>query len=220
MRRNAVAFDPDTIARRALDLMAKVGLDGLTTRSLAEQLGVQGPALYHHFSNKSELLGYMASAMLRESLVKCVARGDWRRWLLDHAVATRTTLLRYRDSARVLAASAPTQAMKQEIMPAIAKPLLEAGFRRVDAAETVSLFAAFTLGYVINEQNEVMRGYMSSVIHVDRGFRHGVEALIAGVELKYGGRLKAAAPARKRSAVRRADRPPSVPSPRTRSPSR
>jgi hypothetical protein len=74
---------------------------------------------------------------------------------------------------------------------AIRKPLTDAGFTRIDANEMVSLVAAFTLGFAINEQNEVMRSHMSSVIHVDRGFLHGVEALIAGVEKKYGGHMKA-----------------------------
>jgi TetR/AcrR family transcriptional regulator, tetracycline repressor protein len=181
-----LAFDVDQIGRRALDLLDEVGLDGLTTRRLALELGVQGPALYHHFKNKSELLGHMATAILRESLDATRSRGDWRRWLSDHALATRATLLRYRDSARILAASAPTEAMKWEIMPAITQPLLDAGFRRIEANETVSLIAAFTLGFVINEQNEVIRSYMSSVIHVDRSFLHGVEALISGVDSKHG----------------------------------
>jgi TetR/AcrR family transcriptional regulator, tetracycline repressor protein len=185
-----MAYDVDQLARAALDLLGETGLDGLTTRRLAAELGIEGPALYHHFKNKAELLGEMATAILRESLDVTVDRGDWKQWLLDHAVNTRQTLLRYRDSARILAASAPSAAMKEEIMPAVIQPLLDAGFRKIDAYETASLVAAFTLGFVINEQNEVIRCFMSSVIHVDRGFLHGVEALIAGVESKYAGRMK------------------------------
>lgn len=190
-----MAYDVDQLARAALDLLAETGLDGLTTRRLAAELGIEGPALYHHFKNKAELLGEMATAILRESLNGTVDRGDWKRWLLDHAVVTRKTLLRYRDSARILAASAPTDAMRHEVMPAVTKPLIDAGFRKIDAYETASLIAAFTLGFVINEQNDVIRSFMSSVIHVDRGFLHGVEALIAGVEAKYGQRVKISAEA-------------------------
>ena len=43
---------------------------------------------------------------------------------------------------------------------------------------------------MINEQNDVMRSYMSSIIHVERGYLHGVEAIISGVESKYGARMK------------------------------
>jgi TetR/AcrR family tetracycline transcriptional repressor len=183
-----MAYDGDKVARAALDLLGDVGLDGLTTRRLGRELGVEGTALYHHFENKAELLGHMATAILRESLDQTVDRHDWKQWLLDHAVATRLTLLRYRDSARIIAMSAPTDAMKHEIMPAVAKPLIDAGFTRDDAFEMVSLMAAFTLGFVIQEQNDVIRTYMSSVIHIDGGFLHGVEAIISGVEHKYGAR--------------------------------
>ena len=184
-----MAYDVDQVARAALDLLADVGLDGLTTRRLAGKLGIEGAALYYHFENKAELLGHMATAILRESLALTVKRDDWKQWLLDHAVATRLTLLRYRDSARILAMSAPTDAMKREIMPAVAKPLIDAGFTPGDAYEMLSLLVAFTLGFVINEQNDVMRSYMSSIIHVERGYLHGVEAIISGVESKYGGRM-------------------------------
>jgi len=182
-----MAYDVEQLAQAALNLLAEVGLEGLTTRRLGSELGIEGAALYHHFENKAELLGYMTTAIMRESLALTPNRDDWKQFLLDHAVATRTTLLKYRDSARIMAMSAPTEALKQEIMPAVAKPLLDAGFTETDAFEMVSLIAAFTLGFVIYEQNDVIRNYMSSVIHVDGGFLHGVEAIISGIENKYAG---------------------------------
>ena len=39
----------ETVIRAALDLLNEVGVDGLSTRRLAERLGVQQPALYWHF---------------------------------------------------------------------------------------------------------------------------------------------------------------------------
>ncbi|HIF4670475.1 TPA: TetR family transcriptional regulator, partial [Escherichia coli] len=45
-------LQPNTVIRAALDLLNEVGVDGLTTRKLAERLGVQQPALYWHFRNK------------------------------------------------------------------------------------------------------------------------------------------------------------------------
>jgi TetR/AcrR family transcriptional regulator, tetracycline repressor protein len=186
-----MAYDMNRIARVALDLLADVGLDGLTTRRLAAELGVEGPALYHHFENKGELLGYMATAIMRESLGMIVDHGDWKRWIFDHTVTTRLILLRYRDSARILATSAPTRAMRREIVPAIIRPLIDSGFKQIDAIEMFSMMAAFTLGFVINEQNKALRSMMtSSMSDLDRGFLHGVEALIAGAEQKYGSHLK------------------------------
>ena len=54
----------DAVIRTALDLLDEVGIDGLSTRRLAERLGVQSPALYWHFKNKRALLDAMAKAMM------------------------------------------------------------------------------------------------------------------------------------------------------------
>ena len=56
----------ETVIRAALDLLNEVGVDGLSTRRLAERLGVQQPALYWHFKNKRELLDALSRQMLVE----------------------------------------------------------------------------------------------------------------------------------------------------------
>jgi len=56
-------LDPALVVLVALKLLDEVGLDGLTLRRLAAELGVQAPALYWHFANKRELLDHMAQAI-------------------------------------------------------------------------------------------------------------------------------------------------------------
>ena len=53
----------EAVIRTALELLNDVGMEGLTTRRLAERLGVQQPALYWHFKNKRALLDALAEAM-------------------------------------------------------------------------------------------------------------------------------------------------------------
>ncbi|WP_408180737.1 TetR family transcriptional regulator, partial [Klebsiella pneumoniae] len=67
-------LQPNTVIRAALDLLNEVGVDGLTTRKLAERLGVQQPALYWHFRNKRALLDALAEAMLAENHTGTVAK--------------------------------------------------------------------------------------------------------------------------------------------------
>ena len=59
-----MAIDHDRIVEEALLLLNEVGIDKLSTRKLADRLGVQQPALYWHFKNKSALLDALNSAML------------------------------------------------------------------------------------------------------------------------------------------------------------
>ncbi len=96
-------LQPNTVIRAALDLLNEVGVDGLTTRKLAERLGVQQPALYWHFRNKRALLDALAEAMLAENHTHSVPRADddWRSFLIGNARSFRQALLAYRDGARI-----------------------------------------------------------------------------------------------------------------------
>ena len=78
------------IVERALDLLDEVGMDGLSTRRLAAELGVKGPSLYWHFKNMRELFNHMAEA-LRESALPApdAFPHDWQAWLADGARGLR-----------------------------------------------------------------------------------------------------------------------------------
>ncbi|WP_253822636.1 TetR family transcriptional regulator, partial [Salmonella enterica] len=69
-------LQPNTVIRAALDLLNEVGVDGLTTRKLAERLGVQQPALYWHFRNKRALLDALAEATLADTQPHSVPRSN------------------------------------------------------------------------------------------------------------------------------------------------
>jgi len=75
----------ETVVAAALKLLDEVGMDGLSTRRLAQELGVQQPSLYWHFKNKRELLDALAEAMLGEHQpVDRAACADWREWMTRH----------------------------------------------------------------------------------------------------------------------------------------
>ena len=44
------------IIEAAISLIAKSGIEGLTTKALAAAVGISEPALYRHFSNKAEIV--------------------------------------------------------------------------------------------------------------------------------------------------------------------
>src|SRR6478735_7134753 len=95
----------ETVIRAALALLDEVGLEGLTVRRLAAQLGVQNPALYWHFKNKQEMLDGMAAAMLDDAFTTMpppAAGEDWAAWLAESARTFRRALLSHRDGAQVI----------------------------------------------------------------------------------------------------------------------
>ena len=98
----------ETVIRAALDLLNEVGVDGLSTRRLAERAWAAAP-LYWHFKNKRELLDALSRQMLVERHTRGIPQpGEhWRAFLHDNAMSFRRGLLAYRDGARIHAGTRP-----------------------------------------------------------------------------------------------------------------
>lgn len=143
------------VLRAALDLLNEVGMDGLTTRRLADRLGVQSPTLYWHFKNKRDLLDAMAAEMLAERHERSSpGQGeDWREWLLDNARSFRHALLAYRDGARIHAGTQPRDGELGGVEAKL-RFLCAAGFDPAEALSALIALGRFVVGWVLEEQAE------------------------------------------------------------------
>jgi TetR/AcrR family tetracycline transcriptional repressor len=143
-----------TIIDTALRLLDQVGLEGLTVRRLAAELGVQSPALYWHLHNKRELLDAMADAITLAAGMGPPQQGEsWQDWLARRARAYRGSLLAHRDGARLVAnarMSPATLAMFDQELTA----MVERGFTPVLALRTIMAIAHYVNGFVLQEQTE------------------------------------------------------------------
>lgn len=90
------------IVGRAITVLDDVGLDGLSMRKLAGDLGVQVGALYHHFENKAALLAAVSDEILRRGRrpAEIVA---WDAELSLLCVELRDAMRRHRDGAALIA---------------------------------------------------------------------------------------------------------------------
>lgn len=143
-----------TVVSAALKLLDEVGLDGLTTRRLAAELGVKSPALYWHFRNKQELLDQMAEAILLAGGMGPPRVGEsWQDWLTRRARDYRRVLLAYRDGARVVANArlgpAAVRMFDQELTA-----MVGCGFTPVLALRTIAAISRYVTGFVFQEQAE------------------------------------------------------------------
>src|SRR5437867_13029130 len=82
------ALDQERVVRTALALLDEVGLDGLTMRRLADELGVQAASLYWHLRDKEELLDLLADAICEE-MPTPRREGSWREQLTAFALDYR-----------------------------------------------------------------------------------------------------------------------------------
>ncbi|MFI5893161.1 TetR/AcrR family transcriptional regulator C-terminal domain-containing protein [Actinoplanes sp. NPDC051513] len=152
----------DAIARAALAALNEVGLDGLTMRVLAKELGVQAPTLYWHVKNKQELLDAMADLLAAEATEGLEApRRDetWQDWLVALAVRNRRTLLRYRDGARVAAGAYSAHPAVLRTVELILRTLQDAGFEPATAARAFPVILHYTIGFTIEEQARAGAAY-------------------------------------------------------------
>jgi AcrR family transcriptional regulator len=83
---------PDRIAEAAVRIADAEGLDAVTMRRLAGELGVAPMAAYRYVSGKDELLELMVDAVYGELPAPAGVTG-WRESLRSHAAHTRAVLL-------------------------------------------------------------------------------------------------------------------------------
>ena len=150
-----MAIDRDRIVDEALLLLNEVGIDKLTTRKLAERLGVQQPALYWHFRNKSALLDAVNSGMLaRYHTHRLPSAGEtWVEFTYATARSMRKTLLAVRDGARIAAGTRPSTTDFADAERQL-QLYVGAGFSAEEALHISISVARYVVGYVLEEQGE------------------------------------------------------------------
>lgn len=93
-------IDRERIVQVALALQE----DGrpLSMQAVADRLGVQRPALYHHVADRDALVALVATARIEEAMDESWMPADdagWRTWLEAFARASRTSLLELAEPA-------------------------------------------------------------------------------------------------------------------------
>jgi AcrR family transcriptional regulator len=126
------------------------GLDALTIRSLADELGVTPMAIYHHVANKEEILGGMIDAVFAEIALP-PAEVDWRSAIRVRAVSARDVLRRHpwaiglMDSRR---SPGPSTLRHHE---AVIGTFRRAGFPIEAVGHAYSLLDSYTYGFAVQE---------------------------------------------------------------------
>ena len=150
-----MAIEREKILDAALALINEVGLDQFTTRKLAERLGVQQPALYWHFKNKSALLDELNDLILaRFHKHRFPDHGEtWDKFTVNHARSFRTALLAVRNGARINAGTRPSTRQVAEAERQL-ELYVGAGLSPAQALTVAIGVARYVVGFVIEEQDE------------------------------------------------------------------
>ncbi|MFG1603642.1 TetR/AcrR family transcriptional regulator [Actinoplanes sp. NPDC049265] len=102
----------ETIVSAAVELADREGLNALSMRRLAQQLGVDAMSTYYHLPDKNALLTAMADAVVAEIVPPPPTDAPWTEELRALITAARSTVSRHPWAAHILE-------QRQEPSPAV-----------------------------------------------------------------------------------------------------
>lgn len=194
--REKPALDRPTIVKTALRLLDEVGIDGLSTRRLAAELGIKSASLYWHFKDKKELLAEMSGAMFEECLPSPNVSGanfDWTEWLAEGCRAIRRTALSRRDGAQVMAWPRPRIATTRVVFEDNVKTLMRSGLADMECRLTMQTLRRYAIGAALQEQSNKGASASAGIVGTgEEGFEFGLQTFIEGLRARLADRARLA----------------------------
>jgi TetR/AcrR family tetracycline transcriptional repressor len=190
------SLDRATIVRTALRLLDEVGIEGLSTRRLAAELGIKSASLYWHFKDKNELLAEMSGVMFEECLPAPNVSGagfDWAEWLAEGARAIRRTALSRRDGAQVMAFPRPKVTTGRAVFEENVRTLMRSGLADMECRLTMQTFRRYAIGSALQEQSNKGAAAAAGIVGTgEEGFEFGLQTFIDGLKVRLAERARMA----------------------------
>lgn len=159
------ALTREFIIRKALAILDRDGIDGLSMRKLGAELGTNPMAIYHYLPNKSALFDAVVAAIYGELAVDLDAlarQGTWREQLTTLMRRLRAILRRHPNVLLVIA-TRPAYTPSLLTFGDRALGLLHgAGFSDHDLLIMISSLRAYTIGHLLAEIGQPVGGPTAS----------------------------------------------------------
>jgi AcrR family transcriptional regulator len=136
----------------AVALADAEGLESLTMRKLARDLGVEAMSLYHHVKNKTDILDGMVEIVFAEIELPS-SRSDWKPAMLQRGHSLRAVLKRHPWAITIMESRTSPGPATLHHLDAMIGCCRNAGFSIVMAAHAVSLIDSYIYGFVMQEVN-------------------------------------------------------------------
>lgn len=126
------------------------GIASLTIRSLAAELGVKPMSVYHHVSNKDEILDGIVDIVFSEIELPVVG-GNWYAEMRRRAASARATLRRHPWAIGLLESRTNPGPATLKHHDAVIGTLRRAGFSITMTAHAYALIDAYVYGFAVTE---------------------------------------------------------------------
>ncbi len=223
-----VPLSKERVLRTAMAIADQGGIDSLSMRRLAQELGVEAMSLYHYVSSKDDILNGIVEIVVAEIELPSGGK-DWRAAVRSSAISFHDALARHRWAANLIMSGIGVGTARVRYMEALLGRLREAGFsanmthhayHALDSHIMGStLWAAGYSALAKADPGAVQRfvqklpvaDYPYFAEHVDqhltKSARDGVSEFEFGLDLILDGLEKVRSASSPRSSTRRTDRP-------------
>jgi AcrR family transcriptional regulator len=116
----------ERVLAAAIGLADRAGIESLTMRKLAQELGVEAMTLYYYVARKDDILAGIVELVVSEFAVPS-AGGDWKAEIRQAAISAHDVLLRHRWAASLILSGPPVGPARIRHMDAILGTLRGAG---------------------------------------------------------------------------------------------
>lgn len=141
---------PDTVVTAAIGLADRDGIERLTMRGLARELGVEAMSIYHHYASKETLLDAMVDRVYGEILLPS-AGPDWCGQLRLRSMSVRSVLRRHPWALTLMESRRAPGPATLTYHDANIACLRAAGFTPDQVARAYAILDAFVYGFVLQE---------------------------------------------------------------------
>ena len=141
----------ERVLKAAVQLADQSGIDTLTMRRLADELGAGAMSLYYHVPNKEALLDGMVNAVFSEIELPSTTE-DWKTALRRRAISTRQALRRHAWAVGLMEATRTPGPADLRLHDAVLGCLRAAGFSVELAVQAYSVQDAYIYGFALQEK--------------------------------------------------------------------
>jgi AcrR family transcriptional regulator len=154
-RRPARTLSRAAIVDAALAILDAEGMDAVTMRRVAQQLGTGPASLYAHVADKGEMVAAILDRIFGEiELPSPIDPDQWAEQLKDICRSGRSVLARHRDIARASLGNVPTGENALPIQEAFVAVLLAGGVSPSVAGMAVDILALYITATAYEESLE------------------------------------------------------------------
>jgi AcrR family transcriptional regulator len=200
----------ERVLRTAMDLADREGIEALTMRRLARELGVEAMTLYYYVAKKDDILEGIADLVAGEIELPSADEG-WKAAARQRAISAHDVLVRHRWASMLWISSGALGPGRLRYMDAGLRGLREAGFSRELTEQAYHAVENHIVGYTLQEMGfaiepeglaeagasfldtlpageypylvEHVMGHLEGPGHVDEGdFEFALDLILDGVE--------------------------------------